>query len=243
MRLVQILGPTILMVVAVSIAAWAGMRARRHPNRAKKNPNRTRMPKFVPFVGALIGLLGLPTLATGLFTPESEIGPTIAGACMILGGVFFFYLYASWFVEVGPDHVTFRGLRRRVKTIWYSQIVRYRIEDANGHRNLMIKSADGTVLNLNVTTFDAGPLLQYITAVEEQQRAQAAREEEQRGAWGQQPMRPVQESQSAGEPAKPSQKPVFIEGELGMGERHPGLPTHPRLSTHSDPHEGPFYSR
>lgn len=46
MRLVQILGPTILMVVAVSIAAWAGMRARKHPNRAKKNPNRTRMPKF-----------------------------------------------------------------------------------------------------------------------------------------------------------------------------------------------------
>ena len=184
MRLVQILGPTILMVVAVSIAAWAGMRARKHPNRAKKNPNRTRLPRFIVFIGALIGLLGLPTLATGLLMPESEIGPTIAGACMILGGAFFFYLYANWFVDVGPDRVTFRGMGRRVKTIWYSQIVKYRIEDANGRRSLMVKSSDGTVLNLNITMFDAEPLLQYIAWLEEQARAQAAREQQQRGAWG-----------------------------------------------------------
>ncbi len=274
MQLIQVLGPTILTLIIVSLAGWTSVRARKHPNRAKANPNRTRLPRFIVFVGALIGLLGLPTLATGLLMPESEIGPTIAGACMILGGAFFFYLYANWFVDVGPDRVTFRGMGRRVKTIWYSQIVKYRIEDANGRRSLMVKSSDGTVLNLNITMFDAEPLLQYIAWLEEQARAQAAREQQQRGAWGQQPMHPVQESQNADEPGTPSQKPVFIEGEVGAGSSNDGrdgewaggtetgqserwgagygsdhgsdnsrsgMGTWP--SRHSDPHEGPFYSR
>lgn len=170
MQLVQVVGPVLLTLVIVAFAGWTSVRARNHPNRTKKNPNRTRMPRFVVFVGALIGLLGLPTLVTGLFMPESEIGPTIAGACMILGGAFFFYLYANWFVDVGPDRVVFRGFGRRVKTIWYSQVVKYRIEDANGRRILMVKSSDGTVLNLNITMFDAGPLLQYIAWLEEQAR-------------------------------------------------------------------------
>ncbi|MFT3944552.1 MAG: hypothetical protein QM705_12140 [Ancrocorticia sp.] len=222
MRLIQLVGPIILTAIIISFAGWTSVRARNHPNRAKKNPNRTRLPRFIVFIGALIALLGLPTLATGLFMPESEIGPAVAGACMILGGAFFLYLYANWFVDVGPDRVVFRGFGRRVKTIWYSQIVKYRIEDANGRRSLMVKSSDGTVLHLNVTMFDAGPLLQYIAWLEEQARAQAAREQEQRGAWGQQPLRPVQESQGAGEPVKPSQKPVFIEGEVGSSSPNDG---------------------
>ncbi len=222
MRLIQLVGPVLLTLIIVSLAGWTSVRARKHPNRSKANPNRTRLPRFVVFVGALIGLLGLPTLATGLFMPESEIGPTIAGACMILGGAFFFYLYANWFVDVRADHVIFRGMGRRVKTIWYSQIVKYRIEDANGRRSLMVKSSDGTVLNLNITMFDAGPLLQYIAWLEEQSREQTAREQQQRGAWGQQPMRSVQESQNADEPGKPSQKPVFIEGEVGTGSSNDG---------------------
>ncbi len=238
MQLVQVVGPVIISALVVAFAGWASVRARNHPNRAKKNPNRTRLPRFVVFVGALIGLLGLPTLATGLFMPEPEIGPTIAGACMILGGLFFFYLYANWFVDVGPDRVVFRGFGRRVKTIRYSQIVTYRIEDAKGRRSLLVKSTDGTVLHLNVTMFDAGPLLQYIAWLEERARAQAAREQQHRGAWGQQhrgawgqqPMHPAQESQGAGEPMKPSQKPVFIEGEVGSN-----LP--------NDGRDGPFYPR
>ena len=57
MQLIQVLGPTILTLIIVSLAGWTSVRARKHPNRAKANTNRTRLPRFIVFVGALIGLI------------------------------------------------------------------------------------------------------------------------------------------------------------------------------------------
>ncbi len=228
------------LVTVVAFGAATTLRNREHPNRAKENPQRIRMPRFVPFVGLAIVGCGLAALYSSIAHPEPDkILSTRLGATALFAiGTLFLWAYRNWFVDVRPDRVSFRRFGRRVKTIRYSDIVRYRVEDGNGSRSLMVRSGDGTVLHLNITLFDATPLLQHITRLEEDARLREAHEQRQRGAWGQQSRRAMQESQASGEPSKPSQKPVFIEGEVAATEPQPNSSA---FSEVPDSGRGPFH--
>ncbi|MFT3944549.1 MAG: hypothetical protein QM705_12125 [Ancrocorticia sp.] len=177
LRFAHIVPAALLTTVFIVFAGRATKQANAHPNHAKEDPRQIRMPRFIMWIGTFIIALGIPTLAAGLFLPGSAAVPIVAGTCMIFGGVFFFHLYANWFVDIRQDRVIFRTIGQRVKTIWYSQIVAYRIKSSSGNQLLTVKSSDGTVLYLNMLMFDPGVLLEEINWLEEQRLSPESQEQ------------------------------------------------------------------
>lgn len=162
LRFAHIVPAALLTTIFIVFAGRATTQANAHPNRAQEDPRQVCMPPFVMWTGVFVTALGIPTLAAGLFLPGPKTASILSGTCMLVGAVFLFHLYANWFVDIRQDRVIFRTIGRRVKTIWYSQIVAYRIKSNSGSQLLTVKSSDGTVLYLNMLMFDPGALLEEI---------------------------------------------------------------------------------
>lgn len=211
----------VMLLIAVGFASALRFASVVTPARGKDDPRRStgpvhraRMPVFLPFIAWTIAGIALWALYSSIVHHGGGEGAaTRLGAVALLAfSSFILWIHFNWFVEIRPDHVRFRSYGRRIKTILYKDIVRYRIEDGNNHRSLTVWDRDGTVLNLNITMFDAGLLLDHVLRMADEERSQKAREEERRGAWGLQVRNPLEQSQSSGEPSQPSEKPVLLKG-------------------------------
>lgn len=162
----------ILIVVAVLILVAAAVsRLRGHINRSPQHPERQRMPRLVPIVGALFVTIGL-LLGLAAFTEQDRFGMLlpmrIAAVLIALGGIAFFVMYRNFYVAPRADEVAFRTVLGREAVIAYTDIVDYRTRAANGQLLLMVRAASGSKLRVNLRLYDMSPLLR---AIEFQQRA------------------------------------------------------------------------
>ena len=166
---IKLIGAILTSALVIIVGAVA-RRARVRPNISSEAPSRMRLPRIVPFAGIIIFIPGLMILLLGIPAgdPEDIVPMTTAGIAMVLGGLFFIWLYRRWYVDIRPDRVIFRGFAGE-KTILYHEIINYRFYQQNGKPNLRVKSANGATLNLDLATFDGSYLLQYIAWLEQGQ--------------------------------------------------------------------------
>ena len=83
----------------------------------------------------------------------------------LFGGVLFLMMYRNWYVAPERDAVHYRTLMGREDRIVYSDIVDYRMTEANGQPNLRIRASSGAKLALNPAMCDMSPLLAAIRVV------------------------------------------------------------------------------
>ena len=162
----------ILLVVAVLILVAAAVsRLRGRISRSAQQPERQRMPRLVPIVGALFVTIGL-LMGLAAFTEQDPYGMLlpmrIASVLIALGGIAFFVMYRNFYVAPRADEVAFRTVFGREAVIAYTDIVDYRTTASNGQLLLKVRAASGPRLRVNLRLYDMSPLLR---AIEFRQRA------------------------------------------------------------------------
>lgn len=153
-----------LLIVVVGLVPAVVWWMRRHPNRSKQHPGRQRMPKLVAVVGWMLLVVGV-LMSLVAFTSSDADDPTafrIASVAILFGGVLFLMMYRNWYVAPERDAVHYRTLLGREDRIVYSDIVDYRMTEANGQPNLRIRASSGARLALNPAMYDMSPLLAAI---------------------------------------------------------------------------------
>ncbi len=156
----------ILLVLAVLILIGAAVaRLRGRPNRSAQHPERQRMPRLVPIVGALFVAIGL-LLGLAAFTEQDPAGMLlpmrIAAVLIALAGVAFLIMYRNFYVAPRADEVAFRTVFGREAVIAYSDIVDYTVKGTGLQLVLTIRAASGPRLRLNVRLYDMSPFLRAI---------------------------------------------------------------------------------
>lgn len=153
-----------LLIVVVALVPAVVWWMRRHPNRSKQHPDRQRMPKLVAVVGWMLLVVGV-LMSLVAFTSSDADDPTafrIASVAILFGGVLFLMMYRNWYVAPERDAVHYRTLMSREDRIVYSDIVDYRMAEANGQPKLRIRASSGAELALNPAMYDMSPLLAAI---------------------------------------------------------------------------------
>lgn len=144
------------------MAAWW---AAKHPNRTKRHPGRTRLPKFFPIVGWLLVGVGAFMSLVAFTVSEPELEMQIAGVLMLAGGLAFLLMYRNFYVAPGPENVHFRTVMGRENVIAYADIREVRSYHRNGQPYVKVMAADGTTLDLNPAMYDLSAMFDYLEGV------------------------------------------------------------------------------
>ncbi|MEV4776776.1 hypothetical protein [Microbacterium sp. LWO13-1.2] len=154
----------LLFAAALILVVVLVRRAFKKPNRAKSQPDRIRMPKFVLITAwVLLGLgLFMSLLAFGSGNMRDPVPFRIASVVMVAGGLLFLLMYNNWYIAPGRDEIAFATIFGVAKVIRYSDIADYRMVDRGGQRMLFVKSSTGTKFSVNLAAYDVSPLLAHI---------------------------------------------------------------------------------
>lgn len=137
-------------------------RIRRRPHRARAHPERLRMPRFMLWIGIfVVALMGLVIVAAFTTADPDPMMKVIPGL-MLLVGVFLILTYANWYLVVREDHLVFRDFLRRVREVWYRDIVRYAWGGNANSPTLTVWTEHGTKFTVNPRAYDVTPLLRSL---------------------------------------------------------------------------------
>ncbi|UNK70646.1 hypothetical protein [Microbacterium sp. H1-D42] len=153
-----------LIVIAVVLVGLLAKWARSRPNRAKRLPERVRMPKIVPIIGWILIIVGTLMVLAAFTRPagEEEIGMQIASVAIVACGVFFLVMYRNWYIAPGADEIVFRTVWGAEKAIRYADIVTYEVRPVSAQPTLLISASDGTRFRVNLATYDVAPLIAHL---------------------------------------------------------------------------------
>ncbi|GAA4489192.1 hypothetical protein GCM10023171_29760 [Microbacterium panaciterrae] len=156
----------ILLVLSVLILVAAAVaRLRGRPNRSTQHPERQRMPRLVPIVGALLLAAGV-LLGLSAFTAEDRLDMLwpmrIAAVLMAIAGVVFLVMYRNFYVAPRADEIAFRTVFGRERVIAYSDLVDYDVHGSGLQLILTLRAASGPRLRLNVRLYDMSPFLRAV---------------------------------------------------------------------------------
>lgn len=151
----------VLLVIAIIIS-----RAFRRPNSPKMAAKQQRMPMLVLLVG--IGLLAIGFFLTlGAFTSpyNAQLLPMrIAGVTVFVAGLAVVFAHRSWYLETGTDAVRYRTILGREHRIAYADVTSCRRVGEGSRERLLIRSASGEKLTVNLARYDASRILAAVPA-------------------------------------------------------------------------------
>lgn len=193
----QVLKLLIVAVIIFAVSLYA-RRVKRNPNRDKRDPNKMRVPKIVPFIGWFFVIIGALMGFVILASPPSTampLGAKITALGVLLGGLFFLFVYHRWYIVVGTDRVTTQRVFSGVVTTRYQDIVERWVTTMNQQHHLTIKALDGTKQTINISQYNASPLLNWLEFKDAVGRDPRPLELEHLAATGQWPQGATEEAQ------------------------------------------------
>ncbi|WP_187977408.1 hypothetical protein [Mycetocola sp. JXN-3] len=158
----------LIVAFVVGVFLLVGLAARwfrKHPNRAKKDPGRIRMPKNVPILGwpvLVVSVLGFLMSFVSTVGESNAIPMRIAFGLLSLLGIFLVMMYRNWYVKAGTDSVEFRTIFGVRHSFLYSEISSYVFHGNFNQTQLTVRGPRRETLGLSITQYDVSPMIAAI---------------------------------------------------------------------------------
>lgn len=149
----------VLIGIFVTLVGWWVVK---HPNRSKKHPGRTRLPKIIPIVGWMLIVVGAFFGLITLAIPDPEIGMYVSAIAMFVGGILFTLMYRNFYVAPETDAVHFRTILGKEQVIEYRDIINVQAYEMRGQPYVRVTGSNGAKLELNPQMYDLQLMFNFL---------------------------------------------------------------------------------